>query len=90
MSREVKKFTFYVIALYGKKDMPFNDDKDGRFIGYFGKPIWSPAIRRIAECKHFATREEARVECRNLKEDMSNWFYGRVKKYSATLEEKNA
>lgn len=90
MRGEVETFTFYVIAMYGKKDMPFKGDKDGRFIGYYGKPIWSPALRRIAECKHFATREEARVECRNLKKDMSNWFYGKVQKFSATLEKKNA
>ena len=86
MSREVEKFTFYVIALYGKKDMPFRGDKEGRFIGYFGKPIWSPTIRRIAKCMHFATREEARVKCRDMKEDMSNWFYGKVQKFSATRD----
>lgn len=85
---EKTKFNFYVIACYSKKDRPFKGDKKGKFAGYWSGPFISNQLESITNCWHYETRAAAREECRELNKDDSYFFYGRVKKYSATLEGK--
>ena len=91
MDIETTTLDFYVIACYGKKDLPYKGDVEGRFIGYWyrvgywGAPIVFDALKRIAEAMRFETKEEAEKECEELNKDKRRWYYCEVRKFSARL-----
>ena len=82
--KETLQFHFYVIACFGKKNQPFKGDPAGRFVGY-----WSDCspLKDIYAVRKYPTKAAAKTACKELNSDDYYWYTGKVRKYTATIEE---